>query len=152
MGLVTLEGLAQSLQGDGFAHEVVHAGGQAGLAVLGAGMGGHGDDPGLASVQAADALGGLKTINPRHLDVHEDHVVGALAQGFEGLLATGRHIAAPVPQLVQQLQRQPAVDCDVLHHQDAQGKVLGQWHGSRASACFPTPGRYAGWRGDWGFG
>ena len=64
----------------GVGYKAVHAGFQGQLAVLLKGVGRHGDDgdPRLGRiVQLADELGRLVAVHGRHLDVHEDHVIGS---------------------------------------------------------------------------
>src|SRR3546814_873137 len=71
---------------DGFGDVVVHAGGEAAVAVLFGGAGGHGDDGGVVDVafEAADLGGGLEAVHAGHLDVHEDGVEAGAAHGGEG--------------------------------------------------------------------
>ncbi len=61
---------------DRFGQVVVHAGLQAGFAVAGAGVGGHGHDGqvGVAGL-FADFTGGSQTVHFRHLYIHQDQVV-----------------------------------------------------------------------------
>ena len=67
---------------------IVHAGAQAGLAILVEGIGGHREDwrAGVAG-QAADQAGGGEAVEHRHLHVHQDQVVGGRARFVDGDLA-----------------------------------------------------------------
>ena len=87
---VVFDGFDEVGRGDGFGEVVVHAGVEAAFAVAVHGVGGHGDDGELfPAVVGADGAGGFDTVEFGHLDVHEDEVVVAGGEGFEGLFAVG---------------------------------------------------------------
>ena len=101
----------------------VHAGGQAVIAVRGQGIGGHGNDGQRGQLQLlAHHAGGGKTVQHRHLDVHQ-HGVELLGRcrcrnRVHAQLAIGRqrHQGALGHQ---QLFGHLLVDQVVLHHQNA---------------------------------
>ncbi len=63
---------------------VVHPGRQAPIPVLSHGVGGHGDDRDFGQPQVPpDSPGGLVPVDLRHLNVHEDRVVGGLPQAVQ---------------------------------------------------------------------
>ncbi|MFM1941794.1 MAG: hypothetical protein RI897_776 [Verrucomicrobiota bacterium] len=78
---------------DGFGEVVIHACAEAVFAVAVHGVGGHGDDGdggwggGRGVGGGADCPGGFESIHDGHLAVHEDEVIGGIAEHFEGFLA-----------------------------------------------------------------
>ena len=110
------------LEVKGFAHMLVHAGGQAGGAVAGHGVGRHGNDGQLGQSQfGANFAGGAVAVHHRHLQVHQHGIKHGLGvgHGFHAQLAVGgqHHLRA---QRTQQFLRHLLVDQVVLHHQQAQ--------------------------------
>ena len=97
---------------------IVHARGQAALAVVGQGVGGHGHDgdmPAPALLLLANPPRGLKAVHLRHLHVHENDVEAVLRKPRENFLAVGRHldgVAPPGENLVDQLLIDQAVFAD----------------------------------------
>ena len=81
---------------------VVHAGGQAGTAVVAEGVGGHGQDgrAGMAR-HGAQGAGGLQAVHHRHLHVHQHQVVVALGGQAHGLLAIGGQVDLDAHRLQQ---------------------------------------------------
>ena len=82
--------LAEFLGVEGFTEVAVHAGFQASSFIFGEGMGGDGDDPGMAggSVEGflvANSPGGQQSVHDGHLKVHEDQVERHLAPAGERL-------------------------------------------------------------------
>ena len=112
---------------------VVHPGIEAGLAILGEGVGRHGDDrhrrpPG----QGTDLPRGLQALGHRHLHVHQHQVVGGLAHPVYGLAAVFGEIDVQ-PDTEQQFAGHFAVDRVVIDEQDAP-------RAARAQALLWTPG------------
>ena len=63
---------------------LIHADRLGGLHILGKGVGGHGDNRHTLAViarAAADGAGRVVAIHPRHLNVHEHHVVISVGAG-----------------------------------------------------------------------
>nr|WP_230625960.1 hypothetical protein [Cupriavidus necator] len=98
---------------------VAHAGGQAALAVLGQGVGGHRDHRQAGQARlGADAARGLEAVHARHLHVHQRQVVGLHRQALQRLHAALRRIGRDAG-LLQQVYRDLAVDLVVFHQQHA---------------------------------
>lgn len=77
----------------GLGHVVVHASRQTGVPVFVEGIGGHGQDGHrLALRHAADGPGGGNAIQPGHLDIHQDQVIGRGAGQGHSLQAIVGHI------------------------------------------------------------
>jgi len=64
----------QFVQVDGFAEKIIHSFGEAVIAVLAGGIGGHGDDDGLMNCPGPDMAGSFEAVHFGHLDVHEDEI------------------------------------------------------------------------------
>ena len=81
---------------------VVHASRQATLAILGEGIGGHGDDRrrGVAG-QLADAPGDFQAIDARHQQIHQDQVV-AVDCTLRGLFAVPGDFDGQADELLDQ--------------------------------------------------
>src|SRR5207237_24926 len=83
-------------------------------AVLREGVRGEGDDADLLLAQlVADAARGGKPVEDRHVDVHEDEVVGVARDLAHRLVAVGDHVGL-LPHRLQHLDRHHAVDGVVL--------------------------------------
>ncbi len=76
---------------DGLGDVVVHAGFDAAFAIGLHGVGGHGDDDGVAAGRfgAADLFGGLVAVHDGHLAIHENEVVAIGGDHIDGFLAVG---------------------------------------------------------------
>ena len=120
-GRPVADGVGELAAVDRLGDVVVHAGGQTLLRIALHGVGGHGDDRhvGPAAVQAPDRGGRLEPVHLRHLDVHEDEIVGKIADRLDRFPAVGGDIDA-VAQLGDQAGGDLLVDLIVLGHQDAQ--------------------------------
>ena len=72
---------------------IVHAGIEAGLAVIAKGIGGHGQHGGVGVLgQAAQGTGGRQTVELRHLHVHQDQVVEVLPGQRQRLQPIASHM------------------------------------------------------------
>lgn len=121
------QGGVQRLGIDRLGDMVVHARSEAGVAVFVEGVRGHGQDRGgRVGRQRADPARRLQPVHHRHLDVHQDQVVGAVARHGEGGLA----------DVGQQFQRHLLVDGIVFGQQDAAAAALPQG-GFRLAGCEP---------------
>src|SRR3974390_1252713 len=69
----------------------------------------------------ADGAARLEAVHLRHLDVHEDDVVGGMVEPRERLASTPNH-ARPVSEPFEQAERDLLVDRVILGEKDA------QWH------------------------
>ena len=116
----------QLLHPDGLRHVVVHPGRRAQLPVPLHRVGRHGDDPGAALARPApvELARGLEAVELRHLDVHEDHVVGLPRHGVDGFEAVPRHVGA-VAHLPEDPQCHLLVHDVVLRQEDAEGVAAG---------------------------
>ena len=119
----TLERGSQLADLDRLADVVVHAGGEAGLAVAVHRVGGHGDDARLTLEVLADPPGGLEAVHLGHLHVHEDDVVGVAADGLEGLEAVEGVVGA-VAEALEDQEDELLVGGVVLDGEDAQREAL----------------------------
>src|SRR5207249_6678382 len=99
---------------------VVHAGREAALAIARQGGGGRGDDRRVPrrALARADGGGGLQAVELRHLDVHQDEVVGRGGERGERLATVRRHVGREARRLEQMERGQPVVGV-VLDEQDA---------------------------------
>ena len=104
----------------GLGDEAVHADFQAAVAVAGHGVGGEGNDAGLPVgwQRAADADGRFNTVEFRHLEVHEDELIGALGDGLDGFEPVGDGVGF-VAETFEEAQGDLLID----------GVVLGEEHG-----------------------
>lgn len=103
---------------------LIHADRLGGLHILGKGVGGHGDNRHTLAViarAAADGAGRVVAIHPRHLNVHEHHVVisvGAVSQTIHRLNAVPRAIDRQ-PAHFQQFCGNLGIELIVLYQQHA---------------------------------
>jgi len=88
----------------------------------------------------ADPPGGLVAIHFRHLAIHEDHAVGDVEEGVEGLLAVGHHVGAIV-ELGEHLQCDLLVDGVVLGWEQTECRAGWQRFGLGRAAGGRTCGR-----------
>ena len=95
---------------------VVHAGIEAALPVLTERVCGHGQDRHGGSRAGADRARGLQAVHDRHLHVHQDRVIAALANLLQGFGAVVGEIGVEADAL-QQLQRDFLVDRVVFDDQ-----------------------------------
>ena len=111
---------------DGFGHVVVHAHGEAALAIGLHRVGGHGDhrQVGEAGVGPQQARGSL-AVHHGHLHVHEHHVVAFALQGVERLLAMRSHVYRKTG-IAQQLHGDELVQLVVLDQQHRRTPHRGQ--------------------------
>ena len=134
------ESLDQRIDPDRLDHVVVHAGGQARLAVALHRVGGHRDDARALAVRPSrrDAPRRLEAVHLGHLHVHQHHVVGLARDRLDRLDAVRRQVGA-VAHLLQQAQRQLLVHDVVFGEQDAQRMARGRaW---RRSSAWPPRAR-----------
>lgn len=103
---------------------LIHADRLGGLYILGKGVGGHGDNRHTLAViarAAADGAGRVVAIHPRHLNVHERHVVisvGAVSQTIHRLNAVPSAIDRQ-PAHFQQFCGNLGIELIVLYQQHA---------------------------------
>lgn len=103
---------------------LIHADRLGGLHILGKGVGGHGDNRHTLAViarAAADGAGRVVAVYPRHLNVHEYHVVisvGAVSQTIHRLNAVSRAIDRQ-PAYFQQFCGNLGIELIVLCQQHA---------------------------------
>jgi hypothetical protein len=92
----------QAIRIDRLGQVIVHAGRQAALAILGEGIGGHGDDRGRGVAgQLADAPGDFQAIDARHQQIHQDQVVAGCLHLAQGLFAVpGDSMGRPTRSLI----------------------------------------------------
>ncbi|MDV7399366.1 hypothetical protein RZS08_48590, partial [Arthrospira platensis SPKY1] len=97
---------------------VIHASTQTLLAAAGHGVGGHGDDrQGTQSRIAADHARGLKSVQHRHLDVHQDQIDAIAGQALDRLTSIGSLLDLQ-PGENEKLARHLSVERQVIHDQD----------------------------------
>lgn len=120
------EGGGELVEADGFAEVVVHAGGEAKLAVAVDGVGGEGDDPGVAVVGVASAqlAGGLEAVHLGHLDVEEDDVEGGAGGDVEHLESIADDLGL-VAKALEEEGDDAFVDEVILGNKDAEGALGG---------------------------
>ncbi len=106
---------------------VVHAGGEAGVAIALEGVGGEGDDAGLAlgGEVGADLAGGLEAVHLGHLEVHENEVVGAAFEGAEGFEAVGDSVGA-VAEAFEEAEGDLLVNEVVFDDEDGERDGFGE--------------------------
>ena len=118
------QGNHQLLKVDGFAHMIVHARRQTGLAVGLGRIGGHGDDRQVEPArQLTNTPGGLQAIDIRHLDIHQHRIEGRLAAAhLLDALQSALGQADLGPLAGQQLGSHLAIEHVVLDHQQMQAR------------------------------
>ena len=123
--MATAEGLGDDGGADGLAGVVVHAGGEADLAVAFEGVRGHGDDPGALGlgVFGPEAARAFQPVHDGHLHVEEEDVEGLAGDGGEGFGSIERE-GRGVAEFLQEEGGDALVDGVVLDEEDAQRKVL----------------------------
>ena len=98
----------------------------------------------FASAQGADGGGRGDAVHPRHLHVHEDHVVVASLDFLHRLLAVVGEVDL-VAELAQESGRHLPVGGDVIDHQDPQSPPGARGAvASAGSAAAPRGGGAAG--------
>ena len=107
------------LGADRLRHVVVHAGLEAGLAILGQRVRRHRDDvrPTLLRPILANPAGGIEAVEMRHLDVHEHDVVRPAFERLDRLEPVRRDVGA-VAEPLQQAERHLLVHRVVFGEQD----------------------------------
>lgn len=113
------EHIGQLIKVDGFAEVVVHAGGQAILAVLAGGVGRYRDDDGLGVFVCADEACSFQAVHFGHLDIHKYEVVAILPELFEDFFSIGGH-AWIIPHFIEDDEGQLLVDGIVFGQEDAE--------------------------------
>ncbi len=142
--IVLLEGaqeVAQGVDAQGLAEEVVHAGGVAGRDDLGGGRCGDGDDGDVAVgalLAAADLACGGVAVHEWHVDVHEDGVEGLGFEQAEGFDAVGCNDAGVAVE-AEQAHGDELVDLVVLGDEDAQAGLGGGGGGGREGDGLGVP-------------
>lgn len=131
------EGGGELVEADGFAEVVVHAGGEALLAVAVDGVGGEGDDPGtgivgLEGVATAELAGGLEAVHPGHLDVEEDDVEGDAGGDVEDFQAIADEFGM-IAKTLEEKGDDALVYEVVLGDEDAEGAIGGDGAGFEGS-------------------
>src|SRR5262249_54082536 len=114
------QGLVEALGAHRLRYVVVHARGQAALAVAGHGARGHGDDRGAvlrARLELPDLRGGGEAVHLRHLVVYEDGGVAVARAGFDRLASRVYHLYS-VSELLHDAHGHLLVHLVVLGHQD----------------------------------
>ena len=120
------QGAEEFLWFDRLGDVAVHARRQAALAILGEGVGGHRQDGRSgASGQCADQSRGLQAVHHRHLNVHQDEVVGRRAGLGNGRLTVVGKLDLQA-DAGQQLHRDLLIDRVVLRQQDQAPVALAQ--------------------------
>ena len=112
---------------DRLADVVVHAGGEAQLAVTGHRVGRHGGDPrtGRRRPAGTDPTRRLEPVELGHLDVHQHQVVRARLERRDRLQPVAGHVRA-IAQLLEQAERELLVHRVVLGKQDAQRVAVAE--------------------------
>ena len=105
-------------------HVVVHADGQAALALTAHGGSREGDDadaltPGVRSLGPPDRPRGVIAVHLRHVAVHQDHIVDLALAGLDRLPSVHNHFGL-VAELVEDQRGEAAVDVVVLGDEDAE--------------------------------
>jgi hypothetical protein len=117
--------------------KTVHAGLETGIAVFHQGVGGECEDrrapAGFAGLAGADAFGGLDAVKLRHLDVHQDEVIGRAGRirrqpGFERGFAVGGDDCV-MSEPGEERAHQQRVDLVVFGDQDREtlGRCAGRY-------------------------
>ena len=119
---------AEVVQADGFGEEVIHAGFAAGFADAGEGVAGHGDDGGLLFEEevATDFAGGVDATHDGHLEVHEDDVVVAAGDHFDGFLAVVSDIDDGVAEALEEHGGDFLIQRLIFDEEDASGELVGE--------------------------
>lgn len=138
-------------EADGFRQNFVQAGGEKGLAAVGEGVGGDGDDAGLAGggELGAERAGGGGAVHPGHLDIHEHEIEGRGAEGGEGREAVGR-VGGEVAEFLEHAAENFLVNGIVLGDKDPGGMAGGELgvefgrRECRRGRCGEACGRRAG--------
>ena len=123
------EGGGEGREDDGFAQEIVHAGGHATLAVFVHGTGGEGDDGeiGKAAAPRAEFAGRFVAVEAWHLAVHEDEIHFFGAKDGERLVALVGG-ADEVPEAEEHFLAKELVDGVVFGEED-DASAFGEWDG-----------------------
>ncbi len=116
-----MQGVIELVGIDGLSDVIVHAGGEAALAIASHDVGGHRQDRNVLPdvFPLAQLPGGGQPIHHRHLHVHQDQVVGSLGRHIQcdGTIAGHAHFGA---HRLQQLQRHLLIELVVFRQQDLQ--------------------------------
>ena len=130
-----LERGEQVVHADRLADVVVHAGGEARLAIALHGVGGHGDDawtaPAASTARECAAVASRPSISGICTSINTTSY-GCRSSARDRLQPIARHVRA-VAELRQQAQGELLVDGVVLGEQDAQRATLGQLRAGRGT-------------------
>src|SRR5581483_5891654 len=126
-GKLAPDGVANFVELDRLGDVIVHAGVETEFAVALEGVGGDGDDLGLAFGRkaAANGAGGLEAVHLRHLHVHEHELVVAGGKDIEGLDAVGDGVGT-VTEAFKEAKRDFLVHGVVLNDEDFQRNIVGE--------------------------
>ena len=121
---------------DGFIDEAVHAGEATFFAVIGLGIGRHGNDVnafgrgglGLFLLSIPDLPGGFVAAHVGHAAIHEDDVVGFAREGFEDLDAIGYGVCL-VTELLELFEGDLLVERGIFSDEDFDGLGGRAWGG-----------------------
>ena len=117
LGRPSRQGFRQAREFYRFGKIVVHAFGEAAIAVEGHGAGGEGDDGNAGGDRLADLMGRLVAVHHRHSTIHQDQGKVSMPERFHRLCAVGDGVGA-VSQLLELRKNHLAVGGVVLGHQD----------------------------------
>ena len=131
-----VDGAHQIRAADGLRQIIIHAGGEAVLAVALQGVGREGNDghmrrgggairAGTLLFEPADFARGLDPVQIGHLHVHEQDIERMPVERADGLIAVGGHLDG-VAHLAQDSGDEFAVDRVVLRHEHAQRRAEGE--------------------------
>ena len=135
-GVPAVEGAFEVGFADGFDDDVVHAGFETADTVLGEGGSGEREDGkgagGLTSLdfEGTDASGGLVSVHPGELAIHEDDVVPGVGGAFDGLETVLGEVDAAT-EAFEDLDGELLVDEGVLDEEEVATCRLGATVGRR---------------------
>lgn len=120
--------MAEVVEADGFDEVIVHAGLEAGFTISLHGVGGQGDDGGVAEggwgwgwglgFTEAEETGGFVAVDFRHVAIHENEVIGLLLEAVKGFAAIGDGLGL-IAEFPKELEGDLTVHEVVLGEEDA---------------------------------
>jgi hypothetical protein len=121
-----LEGFHERLDADGFADVIVHAGFEAAFAGATDGVCGHGDDMDvwlrcrMLLFATADFACGFEAVEEGQLTIHEDDVIGDVAEGLKNLTSGGDGFGLE-SEAIEEGDRDALIDGVVFGDEDVEG-------------------------------